>query len=197
MKKKSNVALTIILSILAGIVIAVVLLVLLINFAYSDDDSETDETVSEETQLIEEDDDEYYDEYDDETEYINEDQVSYEAADGNFESWTVMFYLCGSDLETESSHATDSLVEVLETDSSDKVNFLVETGGAKEWHLKEYSEYYGDATDIDPKSLGYYKIDGESITLEKTQPLASMGDPETLSDFITWSAKNTRQTDTC
>ncbi|MBO4267324.1 MAG: hypothetical protein J5910_09090 [Lachnospiraceae bacterium] len=189
MKKKSNVALTIILSILAGIVIAVVLLVLLINFAYSDDDSETDETVSEETQLIEEDDDEYYDEYDDETEYINEDQVSYEAADGNFESWTVMFYLCGSDLETESSHATDSLVEVLETDSSDKVNFLVETGGAKEWHLKEYSEYYGDATDIDPKSLGYYKIDGESITLEKTQPLASMGDPETLSDFITWSAK--------
>lgn len=188
MKKKPKVALIVTLSILGGIILAIGLLVLLIMFAYSDDDTVADDTTSEETQII--DDDEYYDDEDDyEPEYKNENQVSYGSANGNFESWTVMFYLCGADLESESGHASDSLIEVLETGSSDNVNFLVETGGAKEWHISEYSEYYPDVPNIDPKSLGYYKMDGETMTLEKTQPLASMGDPRTLFDFITWSAK--------
>jgi hypothetical protein len=49
----------------------------------------------------------------------------------------VMFYLDGTDLETDGSSATNNLREILETDPNEKVNLIVQTGGTKEWHCDD------------------------------------------------------------
>lgn len=80
-----------------------------------------------------------------------------EPADGEPAEWTVMFYLCGANLESKYGFATNTLEEIqqvsypynmipiytAETVSiSDmmrdvgKVNILVETGGAKKWNTQ-------------------------------------------------------------
>ena len=73
--------------------------------------------------------------------------------------WTVMFYLCGSDLESRHGFATGNLEEIagcvpyssLSKIVSDypenilseeqlahmRVNVVVETGGSREWHTKD------------------------------------------------------------
>jgi len=127
--------------------------------------------------------------------------------------WTVMFYFCGSDLESEYGYASGDLEEIREvfcpmdwsgisTDEEvnlkvrdiGKVNILVETGGSKVWHSA------GAGIEVSPDALqrwryNYYPEDtGKSVVareyeLMETLPLQSMGAAETLADFIRWSAK--------
>ncbi|MBR6219321.1 MAG: hypothetical protein IKQ80_02015, partial [Clostridia bacterium] len=84
--------------------------------------------------------------------------------------WTVMFYFCGSDLESKYGYASGNLLEIsrviypdsyrthiahyygLDPASMDitmpgKVNVLVETGGSKSWHTQ--NEDTGDSLDMD------------------------------------------------
>ncbi len=80
--------------------------------------------------------------------------------------WTVMYYLCGSDLESKHGYATENLEEisacepyavvhnlacwtVLDTPDTtpENVNVVIETGGSREWHAGMLG------MDIDPKAL--------------------------------------------
>ena len=128
--------------------------------------------------------------------------------------WTVMFYLCGSDLESKHGLASGNLAEiasclpystlskisleypeiVLSVEQLDRmrVNVVVETGGSKEWHASELG------MEVDTSALQRWRycpmeilrIDAEStFELEETLPLQSMADPETLSDYIRWAAE--------
>ena len=61
------------------------------------------------------------------------------------DDWTIGLYLCGSNLESKGSCASNDIIEILESKVSDKfnedVNIIIQTGGSKEWHFKEaYSE---------------------------------------------------------
>ena len=47
--------------------------------------------------------------------------------------WTVMVYLCGTDLESRFGMATYNLKEIARTEANDGVNVVIETGGAKSW----------------------------------------------------------------
>ncbi len=47
--------------------------------------------------------------------------------------WTIFVYLCGTDLETDSGMGTDDLEEMAKSSPSDKVRFVVQTGGTEEW----------------------------------------------------------------
>ena len=47
--------------------------------------------------------------------------------------WTIFVYLCGTDLETKYAMATYDLQEMISADGSDRVRFIVETGGASRW----------------------------------------------------------------
>ena len=124
--------------------------------------------------------------------------------------WTVMFYLCGSDLESKHGFASGNLgeimgcypyavlrnaasfdEEVLDTSSVD-VNVVIQTGGSREWHAQDLG------MEIDPGALQrwhYHPTENLSLyeentfDLEAELPLASMADPETLTDFIRWSAE--------
>ena len=96
------------------------------------------------------------------------------------DEWTVLIYLCGSDLESRYSYATENLQEICEAEypesylplfdesyelgySSDdmrelpKVNVLIETGGCKHWHTQSLD------MDIDVNSLQRWRLRIRSI----------------------------------
>ena len=94
-------------------------------------------------------------------------------------TWTVFVYLCGSDLETKGGAATKDLSEMVAASGSDNVSFVVETGGAKQWR-----------SNVKTNKLGRYLIQNGSIMEVGSANLADMGNPDTLSDFLTWGLKN-------
>ena len=128
--------------------------------------------------------------------------------------WTVLFYMCGSDLESTNGYATGNLeeiakvaypleemIDVMESDAEiqpyvqipdgGRVNVAIQTGGCREWHAQALG------MDISTKALQRWHYDcyitddrPDGFFLDETLPLASMADPETLADFISWGAKN-------
>ncbi|WP_395547461.1 MULTISPECIES: clostripain-related cysteine peptidase [unclassified Lacrimispora] len=96
------------------------------------------------------------------------------------DTWTVLVYLCGTDLETNGSFASINLQEMALAAQSEQVNVLVQTGGTQAWAI--------DA--IDPGQLQRWRVIPESIKLKDSQPLASMGAAETLGDFLKWGVAN-------
>ena len=123
--------------------------------------------------------------------------------------WTVMFYFCGSDLESKNGFATENLEAIQkclthdqlthligrrnrEEETVGRVNVVVETGGCKEWHAQRIG------MDVDAGALQRWhfepdllaSIEGTStFMLDQTLPLANMGASDTLADFIRWSAQ--------
>ena len=128
--------------------------------------------------------------------------------------WTVMFYFCGSDLESKYSYTSFNLKEIsqvkypydfkplytadsftMEDTIRDigKVNILIETGGSSAWHADSLG------MNISTDSLQRWQYDyfpdedlnppKEPFRLMESLPLHSMADPETLADFIRWGAQ--------
>ncbi|MCR4877287.1 MAG: hypothetical protein K5922_08950 [Clostridiales bacterium] len=122
------------------------------------------------------------------------------------DEWTVLFYMCGSDLESKYSYGTGNLEEIIHVTQAKssivsdragkydqargKVNVLIETGGAKEWHAQDLG------MDIRTDALQIWRYDAAMDTdrgtfaLEAEKPLASMADPDTLSEFIRWGTEH-------
>ena len=94
--------------------------------------------------------------------------------------WTVLLYMCGTDLESQGGAATDNLLELENIQYNDEVNFIIETGGTAYWQ--------NDL--IDANYIQRYKSDQDGLTLLDEQELTSMGDPSTLSDFLSWGTEN-------
>lgn len=89
------------------------------------------------------------------------------------DTWTIYWYLCGSDLESEHGAATADLEELLETQLPENVRVLIETGGARTWQ-----------SDIAEDHISRYLYDKDGLHLIETLPDASMGDGATLADFL-------------
>ena len=124
--------------------------------------------------------------------------------------WTVMFYFCGSDLESRYSYASGNITEITQCltydsvggllsgrqtgrNGSTDVNVVMETGGSSQWHTESLG------MDVKTNALQRWHLrPGEDFMdetdaefeLQQELPLASMADPQTLSDFIRWSAEN-------
>ena len=99
--------------------------------------------------------------------------------------WTVLIYLCGTDLETNNQMATLNLREIAQTTPSEQVNVVIETGGTRKWHAAEAI----DGLNIAADKLQRYQYDASGFTLVEEQPLASMASAETLSDFVRWGTQ--------
>ena len=84
-------------------------------------------------------------------------------------AWTVMIYLCGTDLESQNGMATENLLEISKTLANQKVNVLIETGGAKTWSTKDKLGF-----DIATDRLQRYKYDENGFTLVEERPLSNM-----------------------
>lgn len=100
-------------------------------------------------------------------------------------AWTVMIYLCGTDLESKNGMATENLLEISKTLANQQVNVLIETGGAKAWSTKETLGF-----DIATDRLQRYKYDENGFTLVEERPLSNMAQTETLTEFIRWGQEN-------
>jgi hypothetical protein len=98
--------------------------------------------------------------------------------------WTVMIYLCGTDLESLNGMATENLKMIAETVPDKSVNVLIQTGGTKNWRAEE-----AVGIDIDETKLQRWSWDENGFTLQDEEELASMAKHTTLSDFIQWSAE--------
>ena len=95
--------------------------------------------------------------------------------------WTILMYMCGSDLESDYGLATMNLETILSAPACDKVNYVVQTGGASAWQY--------DDTDISADKLGRYVISDNELKLVEEKPLDSMAEPDVLADFIKWGVK--------
>ena len=101
-------------------------------------------------------------------------------------AWTIMLYVCGADLESDSSgrYATQDIQELLavRNQQPDNVKIIVETGGANSWGMSNVSK----------NELGRFEINsGSECTSSLMQKvgsttLASMGDENTLKEFLEW-----------
>lgn len=97
------------------------------------------------------------------------------------DKFTIMVYLCGTDLESKSGMGTADLSEMCNARLSDKVNLLVYTGGCKQWKNNTVSNSCNQI---------YQVKNGGLVLLEKDMGNASMTKPETLSEFIKYCTKN-------
>ena len=95
---------------------------------------------------------------------------------------TVLVYMSGSDLESEDASATADIQEMLRANvpADGALTVLVETGGAKRWHL--------DGSRSRKNRL--YRIVGDSWQLLETVGRRNMGDPDTLSDFLAYARES-------
>ncbi len=94
------------------------------------------------------------------------------------DSWTVMIYMCGSDLESGSYHfATSDIREILSvTGQPEDVNVIIETGGSRKWSYPN----------IDANMLSRYHVENNALVLDEKVARASMGKQSTFEDFLNW-----------
>ncbi len=94
---------------------------------------------------------------------------------------TIMMYVVGSDLESEHDCASSDLSEVLGSDFDDeKINYIVYTGGTKDW----------ENTDISDDHNSIFKVEDGDLTLLEHEDKKNMGDADTLSNFINYAYEN-------
>ena len=106
--------------------------------------------------------------------------------------YTIMLYLCGSDLESSYGMASEDIKEILSLSCPENVNILIETGGANSWGLCTFNNQgevvsQTNTYNISSKKLGRYVVNGKS--LQKASELtysASMGATSTLQSFVQW-----------
>ena len=95
-------------------------------------------------------------------------------------SWSVYWYLCGSDLETNHGCATMDLQEMLEVQLPENVNVVIQTGGAMVWQNEN----------MDPSKLQRWLYNSEGLQLLEEQDTANMGDAQTLYEFLDFANTN-------
>ena len=101
-------------------------------------------------------------------------------ADDTSIEWTVYWYLCGSDLESNYAAATNDLAELMDVTMPENVKVVIQTGGSLLWQ--------NDIISAD--TLGRYVYDHNGLQLIEELPSASMGDAQTLKEFLAFGKKH-------
>lgn len=99
--------------------------------------------------------------------------VSAEIAD----AWTIMMYVCGSDLESGNGLASADIDEILSVGNQpDDVNIILETGGSKSWTNSQ----------ISANNLGRFHVENKKLVKDTTITKANMGKAATFTSFMNW-----------
>ena len=91
--------------------------------------------------------------------------------------FTVMVYLCGTDLESNFGAATADILEMCQADIHDKVNVLLYTGGTSQWQ--------NDVISSDTNQI-WQVVHEDLVCVQEDMGSRSMTDPSTLSEFISY-----------
>ena len=97
-------------------------------------------------------------------------------ADG---TWTIFIHLCGTDLESGNGAAVTDLGEMAQATESEKVKFVVQTGGTSTWNSESISN----------EKIQRFVVENGDITPVYEGDNDSMGDPSTLESFLTWGVQ--------
>ena len=100
---------------------------------------------------------------------------------GGNDTWTIMVYMCGTDLESKYKMATMDLQEMLNANLSDKVRIIVTTGGCKKWNNNVISSSVNQIWELKDDGL---------VPVEQSWGTSAMTDPNHLSDFIKYCKTN-------
>lgn len=108
-------------------------------------------------------------------------EVSDSAADNEVDaqSFTLMVYMCGSDLESKRAYATNSINQILDSKAGNNLQIVIETGGAKSWK---------NAT-VKNDALYRYEVNNKELKLIGEAGNNPITDANQLSDFIKFAAK--------
>ncbi len=92
-------------------------------------------------------------------------------------SVTILAYICGTDLESEEGEATGDIQEMISSGagSSDAVRVLIATGGSSRWQ---------NSFGISSRSVQYYEVKNNTLSLLQDSGRGNMGDTATLSNFL-------------
>ena len=96
------------------------------------------------------------------------------------EGWSIYWYLCGSDLESGGGFASGDLAELMEVSLPENVNVVIQTGGSSEWH----NDF------VDASKLQRFVYNSEGLFLVDEQPSASMGQAQTLAEFLAFARES-------
>lgn len=100
---------------------------------------------------------------------------------GSDDQFTIMVYMCGTDLESNFGAATADILEMCAADINDNVNILLYTGGTSEWQNSV----------ISPDTNQIWQVLHEDIVcIEEDLGARSMTDPSTLSDFVRYCGEH-------
>ena len=95
--------------------------------------------------------------------------------------YTVLIYMCGSDLESQNYLASANIEELVSSNISDELNVVIETGGASSWS----STYKISST-----KNSRYIVRGDKLVLLETKTRSNMGSYSTLQSFVEYGIKN-------
>lgn len=102
------------------------------------------------------------------------------------DAWTILMYVCGADLESESGLASGDFDEILSVyNQPNDVNIVIQTGGAKTW---DSSYGYG----INASNNQRYHVENRQLVCDNSKVYTnyqSMGSSTTLADFVGWGMK--------
>ena len=110
---------------------------------------------------------------------------------------TVMMYCVGSDLESYDALASDNLIQAMESDYNENLNFIVITGGSTKWCMPE--EYLSGADEISTTVNQVWKLEGKRsgeehgmMTLLEPDGICDkpISDPSTLTAFVDYCYAN-------
>ncbi|MCH5185946.1 MAG: hypothetical protein J1F64_07455 [Oscillospiraceae bacterium] len=93
---------------------------------------------------------------------------------------TIMIYMCGSDLETEGKAASADIKEILNAETGNNVNVVIQTGGSIKWHTDGIKADTAQRFDVTDHRLVLIE------DLESNDILTA----DALSEFISFSAEN-------
>ncbi|MBR5178036.1 MAG: hypothetical protein IKW90_04485 [Lachnospiraceae bacterium] len=93
---------------------------------------------------------------------------------------TIMVYVIGSNLESDSGCATMDIQEMCKANIGSNVNLIIEAGGAKRWQNSVMTS----------GKVGRFQVVGDGIRVLEDRGKKSMVEPSEVLDFIKYSVKN-------
>ncbi len=91
--------------------------------------------------------------------------------------FTIMVYMCGTDLETDYGMASADMNEMLYANPGENLNIIIETGGTKKWQNSV----------IESNTNQRYRVTEDGLLLlDGNVGKKAMTDPDTLSDFVSY-----------
>lgn len=97
------------------------------------------------------------------------------------DTYTLMLYMCASDLESECGFATEDLNEIMYGYTAGNLNVIVQTGGTTEWQN----------TVVADDRCQRYRVTADGLELvDDSLGMQNMADSATLTDFIQYCSSN-------